>query len=316
MIVKEARFKDVPALELITKNSIATVLPSEGGKIASFKDRAYGKEYLLQNPSKNFLHTGLGDEFVDGECCGFDDMFPTIDPVSVTYPDGNTLDYPDHGEVARVPFSYRATENSLVMHFSSSALGYEYEKSFSEDDDGTLLISYRIENRSNYDLDVLWAAHCLINAERGGQLQLPFEDGEPMDVMFDTISRFTAGKTLPFAKKYLVTDWEEGYPECRKFYFPRKAPEGKLAYHYPAGDALVMSFDTAKTPCIGVWLNYGHINGAYCIGLEPATVGYDTVKNAEAHQQKSPIKKDECLNFFIGLSVYTPKAKKFNKGDK
>lgn len=303
MIVRESKFKDAFAFELITKRNTAKVVPLEGGKIASFRDRASGKEYLLQNPSEKFLHTGLSDEFVDGECCGFDDMFPTIDPVSVNYPDGKIMEYPDHGEVARVPFSYEATEDSLTLHFSSKRFGYDYTKTFRESEEGGLQIDYRIENRSDYDLDVLWAAHCLINAEQGGQVLVPFGEGEDVDIMFDTVSRFTPGARIPFREEYFLTEWTVGVPECRKFYFPRKAPEGYLAYRYPAGDLLVMEFDPEKIPCIGVWENFARFNDAYCIGFEPGSVGYDTVKNAEKYGQKSLIKQGERLDFFIRLSI-------------
>lgn len=303
MIVKESKFKNVLAFELITKSNTAKVVPLEGGKIASFKDRKSGKEYLLQNPSEKFLHTGFDDDFVDGECCGFDDMFPTIDPVSVIYPDGTIMEYPDHGEVARVSFSYETTENSLTLHFSSARFGYEYTKTFRESAEGGLQVDYRIENRSDYDLDVLWAAHCLVNAEQGGQVLVPFGEGEDVDIMFDTVSRFIPGARIPFREEYFLTKWTVGVPECRKFYFPRKAPEGYLAYRYPSGDVLMMEFDPDRISCIGVWENFARFNGAYCIGFEPCSVGYDTVKNAEKYGQKRPIKKGESLEFFIRLTV-------------
>ena len=301
MIVREVKFKDVFGFELTTAQNIAIILPHEGGKIASFRDRASGKEYLLQNSSETFLHTGLNDEFVNGECCAFDDMFPTIDPVSVTYPDGKTFDYPDHGEVARVSFSYEATANSLVIHYFSAWLGYDYTKIFRESENGGLEIDYRIENRSEYDLDVLWAAHCLINAAQGGRVLVHFPEGEPVDVMFDTVARFTPGARIPFRKEYFVTEWTVGQPECRKFYFPKKTPNGYLAYRYPEGDEFVMEFDPDRIPCIGVWENFGHINGAYCVGFEPCSVGYDTVKNAEKYGQKSLIKKDDSFEFSLRL---------------
>lgn len=303
MIVREAVFKDVFAFELITRQSTALVVPSQGGKLASFRDRDSGKEYLLQNPSETFLKTGLSDSFVDGECCGFDDMFPTIDPVSVTDQNGKTLHYPDHGEVCRVPFDYEATASSLTLRYVSAYMDYEYVKTFTESEDGALHIAYRITNRSDGDLDVLWAAHCLIYAEQGGQVLLPFADGETVDVMFDLTGRFKAGERLAYTSELLRSEWQEGVPSCKKLYFPRKAPQGFVAYRYPAGDVFTMAFDREMLPCIGVWENLGSLHGVYCLGLEPASVGYDTVKNAEAYGQKRPIKQGDTMAFSITLSV-------------
>lgn len=303
MIIKPSSFKDVFAFELITACAVALVLPSEGGKMASFRNRVSGKEYLLQNASPTFLHTGLSDSFVDGECCGFDDMFPTIDPVTVIAPNGKALDYPDHGEVCRVPFTYEIGEGSLTLRYASERLGYTYEKTYTEDETGALRTEYRITNRSDFDLDVLWAAHCLIKVEKGGRVLLPFEEGEPTDVMFDTSGTLRAGERIVYAADLLYTDWREDAPRCRKFYFPNKAPKGYVSYRYPAGDTLTMEFDRDVIPCIGIWENLGYLHGDYCIGLEPASVGYDTVKNAEAYGQKHPIKQGDCMTFSISLSI-------------
>ena len=114
MIITKSNYKNVFALKLETEYYTALVLPNEGGKIASFFDKRKGKEYLLQNPSKRYLHVGLTDEFEKGECSGFDDMFPTIDPVTV-----GGKEYPDHGEVCRVPFSYEIVESEKKAKESS-----------------------------------------------------------------------------------------------------------------------------------------------------------------------------------------------------
>ncbi len=303
MTVRQVRYKDIPAFALTTKTARTVVVPAQGGKIVSFRRASDGKEYLLQNPSAHFLPMGPQDDFERCECAGFDDMFPTVDPVSVRYPDGVTLRYPDHGEVCRVPFSHQATDSTLALSYHSATLGYTYEKSFEEGAQGALVIRYRIENCSARDLDVLWAGHCLINVERGGRLLLPFQEGEPTDVMFDTTSGAQAGERLPLRAEWLATDRQEGVPFCRKFYFPRRAPAGYIAYRSPAGDELWLEFDPDQLPYIGLWINQGLLNGAYCVGLEPATLGYDTVKKAEAHGQKRLLKKGDWLSFFVRLSI-------------
>ena len=303
MIIREIFYKDVPALALTTSAVRAIVVPQQGGKMVSFQNIHSGKEYLLQNPSERFLRMGLQDEFVNCECAGFDDMFPTIDPVSVTCEDGITLSYPDHGEVCRLPFTAEASKNTLTLRAFSDALGYFYEKTFTEDADGGLRIGYRIENRAPHDLDVLWAGHFLLNVEKGGALLTPFEDGEPTDVMFDLTGKLQAGARISLCEDLLLADWPVDAPACRKLYFPRKAPEGFVGYRGPAGDVLRMEFDNGQLPYLGLWINLGDLHGDFCVGLEPASVGYDTVKNAEAYGQKDVLKKGACKEFFLKLSV-------------
>ena len=303
MNIKEVFYKDVPAFELTTKTVRAVIVPAQGGKMASFQSIESGKEYLLQNPSPTFLRMGLQDAFEQRECAGFDDMFPTIDPLTVTCEDGTSLYHPDHGEVCRLPFTPITGGVFLTLRRESATLGYSYQKTFSEDTDGALRIGYRIENTSPRDLNVLWAAHFLLNVEHGGKLLLPFEEGEPVDVMFDLSGKLQAGERVPLRNALLLSDWPQDSPACRKLYFPRKAPEGYLAYRGPKGDVLRMEFDNEQLPYIGLWINLGHLHGDYCVGLEPATHGYDTVKNAEAYGQRRLLKKGECLSFFLRLSV-------------
>ena len=303
MKIRACKYKGVAALELTTSQSKAILLHSEGGKLASFQDIRGKKEYLLQNPSDTFLRTGPDDDFEKCECAGFDDMFPTIDPVSVTYSDGVTLHYQDHGEVCRMPFLYEKNESSVKLRYRSKELGYEYEKRFSEDARGELVINYTIHNASARDLEVLWAGHCLINAEAGGQILVPFEEGEPADIMEDTTREFVVGERVQLRSDMLKSVWNEDEGVCRKFYFARSASEGFISYRYPAGDTLVMEFDKQHLQYIGIWINYGYLNGAYCIGLEPASAGYDTVANAKNHGHNCTLKKGESKNFFVKLSI-------------
>ena len=150
MIIRDIYYKDVPALELSTKTLCVIVVPKQGGKMVSFKKIGCNKEYLLQNPSKKFLPMGAKDNFECCECAGFDDMFPTIDPIEIACPDGTVLCYPDHGEVCRMKFSAEAGEGSLTMRFHSEALGYTYEKTYTEDSDGALRIVYRIKTHISH----------------------------------------------------------------------------------------------------------------------------------------------------------------------
>ncbi len=298
MKIIESKYKNISALRLETEKYVALVLPSEGGKIASFQDKANGKEYLLQNPSPAFLHIGITDDFEKGECSGFDDMFPTIDSVSV---DGKA--YPDHGEICRVPFSYAINGETLVLQYRSEKFGYDYKKRFEEGEDGRLRIVYKITNERETEFRALWSAHCLVRAELGGRVIVPFAENEPVDFVDDSSGRIEKGTRLPYRREYLVSAWRDGEKRYTKLYFPKKCARGVISYRYPAGDEFVMEFDESQLPYIGVWQDYGMINGAFYVGLEPCTHGYDTVVNAAEYGQKRVLKSKETLKFSIEFYV-------------
>ncbi|MBR5767729.1 MAG: hypothetical protein IKX86_03525 [Clostridia bacterium] len=54
-------YKNLPAVELKNGRYAVTVLPGEGAKIVSFRTLPDGREYLWQNPSPVYSHTGLFD---------------------------------------------------------------------------------------------------------------------------------------------------------------------------------------------------------------------------------------------------------------
>lgn len=301
MEIVKCLYKGVLAFQLKTKQFVLMVLPTEGGKIASFKKAVDKKEYLLQNPSKEYLSIGMESDYVKGECCGFDDMFPTIDPIKVKTLSGEIMEYPDHGEICRVGFNFEIKEDKLILQYKSK-MGYDYQKTFCEEE-GKIRINYKITNFSNMPLNVLWAGHCLINAEKGGEVDLEYKEGDLVDVMFDISGKFQPLERITYKKEYLKSNWTVGVKACNKFYFVAKSKEGYIKYRYPSGETFVMEFDSDKLPYVGIWQNFGNINGSYCIGLEPCTVAYDTVENAEKYGQKGIIEPSESLNFFIKLSV-------------
>lgn len=299
MIIEKGKYKDVFALRLSTRLNVATVLPNEGGKIASFIDREGKREYLLQNPSKTFLHLGKDDDYASRECCGFDDMFPTIDQVTVKTESGDELIYPDHGEVARSSYEWEISGQTLILRYNSTSFGYEFVKILSEDGDGKLVVDYKITNKNAFDLDAMWTAHCLINAEKGAIVETAFSDGDPVDVMFDFTKELAPGRRA-FTSKHFYSDWGNT-PILKKFYFPEKGENGILSYRYKSGDKFVMEFDKDKVPCVGVWINYGFFNQSYCVGFEPSTAGYDTVVNARKYGKNCVIKSKETLEFRIKI---------------
>ena len=303
MQIRKTTYKDIPALELITGKYLAVILPDEGAKMACFRDLDTGKEYLLQNQGEKYLPLGMVRDYEYCECSGFDDMFPTIDTEEVKNSLGEVLYYPDHGESCRLPFTYEIGENSLTLHRKTSPLGICYEKTLLEGENGGLEIRYAITNITAADLNVLWAAHCLVNAVPGGRVVTPFADGADVDVLDESTGAIPPRTRMPSADWFLVTPEPGETPRTVKLYFTGPCAEGFMGYQYPQGDTFRMTFDPKALPSLGLWCNYGLLNHTWCVGLEPCTVGYDTVLQGKEYGQEQILKSGETLRFALTLSV-------------
>ncbi|MBO4413756.1 MAG: hypothetical protein J5830_03535 [Clostridia bacterium] len=297
-------YKNLPAVELKNGRYAVTVLPGEGAKIVSFRTLPDGREYLWQNPSPVYSHTGLFDEFVDGECSAFDDMFPTIDPIVCDRGGRAGRVYRDHGEICRMPFSCSISENGVTLTAESAYLDYEYVKTVGQTENGDVRIGYRIENRSDSDFHVLWAGHCMLRAEDGGEVITPFPEGSPVDIMFDNTGEIgRAGERKAVTGEMLRSRLGTASPDSYKYYFPSTAPRGYLGYRYPDGRVFAFNYDPEKIPFVGIWMNDGFFHGHACVGLEPCNPGYDTIINAREMGQENVIPARGALEFEITISV-------------
>ena len=300
MKIYQSSYKGVPSVRIETENFIATYLPTEGGKLASFI--ANGREYLVQEPSDKFLHLAYDGEFVDAECAGFDDMFPTIDKVIVK--DGSRAgeEYNDHGEVARLSFSHEILPNALKMKTVSNRLNYSYEKMVSVDD-GKLKVDYSIKNLASDEFNCLWAAHLLVAMPEGGKIITPFAEGEIVDLVSDIKGKLGArGDRLTLDSAKMLEFSKEPQNHCYKLYFPKKLCGSMVGFMMPSGETLSLEF-SKELGYLGLWINDGSFFTRRSVGLEPCTAGYDTVYNAEEKGQKSRISPNGELKFSIKLSI-------------
>lgn len=301
MKIYESNYKGVPSVRIETESFIATYLPTEGGKLASFISE--GKEYLVQGPSDKFLHLDYDGEFTEGECAGFDDMFPTVDLVTIK--DGTRAGeyYNDHGEVARLSFSHEITGNALKMKTVSKRLNYSYEKTVTVDNEGKLSIEYLITNLSDDEFNCLWAGHLLVAMPEGGKIFTPFNDGDEVDLVSDIKGKLgSRGERLNLNSKKMLEFEKDPENHCYKLYFPQKLEGSSVGFEVGGGKTLLMDF-SKELPYLGLWINDGSFFTRRSVGLEPCTAGYDTVYNAEARGQKSVIPAKGQLKFTVKLSV-------------
>ncbi len=291
-MISEVVYKGVVGAEVRSDRYAAVFLPSEGGKLASFVTE--DGEVLLQSDFPRFRKLGKEGDFVSAECAGFDDMFPTIDPCMAA-----GENYPDHGEVCRSEFSSETAGDTLVMRFFSETFGYSFRKAVSVGERGEIVLSYAVENRSGKPLPALWAGHCLVDAKNGGEILLPFPDGEETDLVFDLTGRFEKTGRMPLTREMRLFPKESGRKKCYKLYFPQKAEEVVVGFRPTGKRALFLRAE--NVPYTGIWVNDLYFNGARCVGLEPCTACYDTPAAAKARGQRAEIAPGETVSFRVAL---------------
>lgn len=290
MKIREASYKNVPAIKVETEKLEALFLPEYGGKCTSLKDKKNGREFLQQAPGAHYKKLAYDGNYVEAECSGFDDMFPTIDRCYYSRYPWQGIEIPDHGEVCALAWRYEAEKDRLCMRTQSPRFGYCLEKRISNRDDA-ISIDYQATNTTQFELDFVYAAHCMIAAEEGGKIILPgVKDGEKASLVF--CSDKNRGK---YGSPFIWKENERGAavtpgPETKesyKFFFDEPRREGCCEYRYADGTLLVMSYSGDKLPYLGIWINWNDLHDFFNIAFEPSSGSFDRPDAARMRGQFS-----------------------------
>ncbi len=293
MRIYKSEYKDLIALSIEYGDYEIKILPDEGGKMASFKKN--GHEYLSQSLGDKYKRLTRDSSYIESECSGFDEMFPTIDPMS-----NGKREYLDHGEVCRMPWEYEIHENRLLMKATSQFNDYVLTKNYTVDCSDKLVISYSALNISKDPLPVIWCAHLMLNAEDGQTVMLPetLYNGE---MMFSSdLSLGNRGSVFDIKNGSCLLKSDFKRNDSYKFYINQKI-YGKISY----GN---LKLETENAPYLGVWINNGEFKGMKNIALEVCTGGYDTPENARKHGHDVYINPGEYKEW--RLKIYTEEVNK------
>lgn len=305
-VFEKTTYKDVEAVKITTSRVIAIFIPSQGGKLASLKSKTGSREYMAQADGNEYRLLTLDGSYVESECSGFDDMFPTIDPWEA---DGKA--YIDHGEICRCPLNYSIGSNMLVMDFNSKLLPYSFKKTITQSNNGGIFIEYAAKNLSESDMDFIWASHFMVSAEVNGEIITPFKKGDSVELAFSSDesfgTKFTKSK-FPYAanKKSKINTSDEFSKDglAYKYYFSQRVPRGFCGYKYKSDNTkLMLRFPKDKVPYLGIWVNNGSFKGMHNIALEICTGAFDRPDIARERNQFSVIKGGQDYEWFMEIDV-------------
>lgn len=294
MRIEKTDYKDVGAVAVESGRLRVVMLPEYGGKMASLVDKATGREFLVQAQGSEYKKLQYAGNYVAAECSGFDDMFPTIDTWAYDKYPWQGVEMPDHGEVCGLPWAYEAAGEELHCWVYGVRFPYRLDKWLQFEADDTLAIRYKVQNLSPFDLDCIWAAHVMINAEPGARISLPYPDGAGAVCVFSQDKAFAVpGMAMNWPKTNTVSQGVADISRTRedggntyKFYFNEPMHQGWCEYAYPDGTALRLGV-SEQVKYLGVWINEGAFKGYNNIAFEPCTGTFDHPGAAIAHGQNS-----------------------------
>jgi hypothetical protein len=297
---------------IVLENALirAEFIPSPGGKLASFINKETGYEYLLQREGAMYLDQPYDGIFVDGECNGFDDMFPTIDACLYENEPWKDTKIPDHGEVWSLPWEYKIDTDSLCMSVRGVRFPYKLEKKIFISNPKSLRLEYSLTNYSPFDFEFLWAAHLMINMKEGTIVEVPDDCRQIVTVLTNGNRAFGDINNWPWLRDKDGNAYRADI--CRskdamgfeKYYFVDKLKEGwsKLKYS-DKQNILNVSFPVAQVPYLGLLMNEGGWGGLYNMCIEPCTVCYDRPDVAKKHGQVSKVEAFGTYCWYLELSI-------------
>jgi len=283
-------------------NCTVTILPNLGGKIASIL--VNGRE-LLQAPLAAYAPRTQTMAFDAGDASGWDECLPSVAGCTVETADG-PVTVPDHGNLWRVAWTEEgsghkehgagvARGGSVTLRGECFSLPLMLERTLLLTEKGKgwrLSLDYTVTNTGGSTVPWAWSAHPSFASEAGDKIVLP-----------DTIHELRlegsgggrlgqSGKqiTWPIAKLGMLGKTDLSVVEPPKsgigdklFAGPLSAKENWCALERPkAGIRIKVSFDTAATPYLGLWICSGgwpERKGPkqMCVAMEPATAPVDSL---------------------------------------
>jgi hypothetical protein len=215
---------------------------------------------------------------------------PTVAPCRYPRAPWEGVDVPDHGAVWSLPWAVEAEGDQIRLGVEGVRLPYRMEKTVHLLGEGRVRLTYRLLNRSPFDMPFVWSSHPLFALRPGMRVDLPCSA-----VRVDLAARFAAthGDRLrwPVTADGLdlsrVPDASAGLAVKL---FAETGPEGWAALVDPDdGASFRFDFDPAQITHLGLWLNYGGWAGSpgaapyYTLALEPCISAPDALDAAVGH---------------------------------
>lgn len=243
------------------------VVPELGGKIISLKNLGTGREWMYRpDTGVKLFRNQPGDDFAGSPLVGWDECLPTITPCHWR---GDSL--PDHGEVwsaaGRLDEAAWA-EGMIKTLFVLPVSPFEFTRTINLQGD-TLNVDYRLVNLGGEAREFLWIMHPLLALHEGDRLILSPE-----------IRRHLSPP--PWLDSLDFSDQTPA--QAKVFAGPLQLGRAEIG-NVISGDRLILAWEAADCPMLGIWLTRGGWHGHHHLALEPANGDHDSLAEAAARRQ-------------------------------
>jgi galactose mutarotase-like enzyme len=281
-------------LLLQNANLSATVRPREGGRVSSLRSLQTDLEFLTQ-PQWNVSSKPprMDASFRDGPCAGIEECLPTVGASGAETQGGPA---PDHGDFWQLVWEVdRASATEARLHADGFSRTLRFTKQLVLED-SALRVRYTVQNTGDEPQSFLYACHPLLSVEEGDRVVLP-DEIRSLRLDYSHAGRLGERGDIvawPQARPNLELDVvRSGDAGTAEMFYTASLRDGRCALYRSAHrQALLLSFDTAKLPFLGIWLCYGGWPGGdgaqqYAVALEPTSSPCNTL--IEAQRQGSAV---------------------------
>ena len=310
MNIKFSTYKNKKSIVIENELIRAEFTPNPGGKMVSLISKSSGYEFLVQRPGNEYKEVPFDGLYTEGECSGYDDMFPTIDACEYMEDPWKGIKMADHGEVWSLPWNYSMKKESVEFQVNGIRFPYELKKRVSIVADNVLRLSYSLQNKSEHDFEFLWAGHFMFNIEEGTRVVVPDDCRKAVSILSNSTRangeildwpNFKDDKGGTYRADISRSPLSKGF---EKYYFQNKLSKGRCELHYPEEDKrLVLCFSSETVPYLGILMNENGWDNLYNIFIEPCTVCYDRPDVAKLHGQVSKVSAWGEYNWYIDLTL-------------
>ena len=316
------RVADLPAIAISNDALRVAVVPEIGGKIISLTSRRTGREWLWTNSQIPLRRPPLdATDFSLYDCGGWDEIFPTVNPCSLSNTGWGTRQLTDHGELWSRPWQILAAERtathaSLTLSLADPVLPFRFTRTFTlTHDSPTLVADYELTNLSTQPLPYLWAAHPLIAIEPGDQLHLPpgtrVSSTGILGREVDSASLSFSWPQLPLTSGDAIDLSTVPAPTANfaAKLFAENVSTGSVAItNSTTRESLALSFNTAAIPHVALWLNFNAWSGAssspyFNAGIEPTTTPADNLHLAATQHTARQLAPQSTTTWQLNLTV-------------
>lgn len=306
----ESKYKNKNSIVLENARLRAEFVPDPGGKMVSLINKETGYEFLVQRGGVNYRDQPFDGVYVEGECSGFDDMFPTIDTCYYETEPWKGIKMADHGEVWSLPWKCESAEDCLHLSVQGVRFPYELSKRIYFGNPNTLRLEYTLTNTSAFEFGFLWAGHLMLNMVEGTRLSVPHDCRQAITILTNGRGSFGDLHNWPWFEDKEGNAYRADISRppavkgFEKYYFINKLEDGFCELCYPDNkNKLKVSFPFDTVPYLGILMNENGWDNLYNIFIEPCTVCYDSPITAKKYGQLSKVNAFATYCWYLQLTI-------------